>query len=232
MHPRPPGRGLLVSVEGVSGTGKTFLTRRLLEEHSGIAAGAVVIDEFSRRPRGGDLGHDLLRTLTDAAAGDPLLRGGRPAAETLLLLAIKAHDYEAHCLPALAQGRIVLEGRSLHCVAVYQALILHPDDDEQAFAEMLAILDNAAQWRPLPALTFLVTDDPAEAAARAEKRDGRPFSEEYRRTHHRAAALYDQAAAAAPGNIVVIDRRQLATSDAISLMGTRITEYQQPTAVL
>jgi hypothetical protein len=54
------------------------------------------------------------------------------------------NDYEAHCLPALAR-RIVLEDRSLHCVAVYQALILHSDDDEQAFAEMLAILSTAAQ---------------------------------------------------------------------------------------
>ena len=118
MHPRPPGRGLLVSVEGVSGTGKTYLTNRLLGDNPCIAAGAVVIDEFSRRPRRGDLGRDLLHALIDAAAGDPLLRGGRPAAETLMLLAIKAHDYEAHCPPALAQGRVVLEGRSLHCVAV------------------------------------------------------------------------------------------------------------------
>jgi len=230
VHVPPPGRGLLVSVEGVSGTGKTYLTHRLLDDNPGIAADAVVIGEFSRRPPGGDLGHDLLHTLIDAAAGDPLLRGGRPAAETLMLLAIKAHDYEAHCLPALAQGRIVLEGRSLHCVAVYQALILHPDDDEQAFAEMLAILSTAAQWRPLPDLTFLVADDPAEAAERAGQRDGRPFSAEYLHAHHRAAALYDQAAAHAPGTIVVIDRRQLDTSSAISLMQTRITEHQQTLA--
>jgi dTMP kinase len=231
VHPRPPGPGLLVSVEGVSGTGKTYLANRLLSDNPGIAAGAVVINEFSRRPPGGDLGHDLLHTLIDAAAGDPLLRGGHPAAETLMLLAIKAHDYEAHCLPALAQGRIVLEGRSLHCVAVYQALILHPDDDGQAFAEMLTILNTAAQWRPLPDLTFLVTDDPAEAAGRAGQRDGRPFSTEYRHVHHRAAALYDQAAGHAPGNIVVIDRRQLSTSGAIRLMRTRITECQQAPTV-
>ena len=230
MHVPPPGRGLLVSVEGVSGTGKTYLTHRLLDDNPGIAADAVVIGEFSRRPPGGDLGHDLLHTLIDAAAGDPLLRGGRPAAETLMLLAIKAHDYEAHCLPALAQGRIVLEGRSLHCVAVYQALILHPEDDGQALAEMLAILNTAARWRPLPDLTFLVTDDPAEAAGRAEQRDGRSFGTEYRHAHHRAAALYDQAAAYAPGSITVIDRREIGTSDAIRLMRTRISECQQAPA--
>jgi hypothetical protein len=90
---------------------------------------------------------------------------------------------------------------------------------------------TAAQWRPLPDLTFLVTDDPAEAAERAGQRDGRPFSAEYRHVHHRAAALYDQATTHAPGNIVVIDRRQLATSGAVSLMRTRITECQQALAV-
>jgi hypothetical protein len=50
------------------------------------------------------------------------------------------------------------------------------------------------------------------------------FGTEYRHVHHRAAALYDRAAAHAPGNIVVIDRRQLDTSGAISLMQTQITE--------
>jgi hypothetical protein len=62
VHVPPPGRGLLVSAEGVSGTGKTYLTHRLLDDNPDIAADAVVIDEFSRRPRGGDLGHDLLHT--------------------------------------------------------------------------------------------------------------------------------------------------------------------------
>jgi dTMP kinase len=221
---------LLVSVEGISGAGKTYLVNQLLERDPALAAKTVVIDEFSRRPPGGDLGHDMLYALKGAAAGDPLLRGGQPAAETLMLLAIKAHDYEEHCAPALGQGRIVIEGRSLHCVAVYQSLILHPDDDEQAVTEMLAILDMATQWRPLPDLTVLVTDDPAEAVERAEQRDGRAFSADYRHVHDRAAALYDQAAERVPGNIVVIDRRQTSTSDAISRMSTRIAECRQALA--
>jgi thymidylate kinase len=158
-------------------------------------------------------------------------RRGRPAAETLLLLAIKAHDYEEHCAPALRQGRIVLEGRSLHCVAVYQSLILHPDDDEQAFAEMLAILETAARWRPLPDLTILITDDPSESARRAEQRDERVSCAGHRHIHHRAAAMYDLAAAHAPGNVVVIDRRGFSADDAVSLLHAHIiTSCQQARA--
>jgi dTMP kinase len=227
MHPRtPPRQGLLVSAEGVSGTGKTYLTN-LLTSTPGLPEDTIVIDEFSQRPHSGDLGHDLLHALVTASGGDPLLRGGTPAAETLMLLAIKAHDYEEHCIPALANGALVLEGRSLHCTAVYQALILHPEDDDKAFAEMQAILAAATLWRPLPDLTFLITDDPGTAAARAAQRDGRPFSGDYLRIHHRAAALYDRAAQSDPGAFTVIDRRKLATADAVSLMRALIAKRQQ-----
>jgi dTMP kinase len=215
-----------VSIEGISGTGKTYLADRLLSDSPELADSTLVLDEFSRRPPHGDLGHDLLRALAAAASGDPLLRGGSPAAETLMLLAIKAHDYEDRCLPALRHGQVVLEGRSLHCIAVYQSLILHPDDD-RASREMLDLLHLAAQWRPLPDLTFLITDNPDTAAQRAEQRDNRPFSPDYRHAHHRAAALYDLAAAHAPGNITVIDRRHVSTSDTIAMIKARIEKSRR-----
>jgi dTMP kinase len=218
---------MLISTEGISGTGKTYLTTRLLTENPALPAKALTLDEFSRRPPHGTLGHDLLAALADAAGGDVLLRGGQPAAETLLLLAIKTHDYEAASLPALRRGQLVFEGRSLHCTAVYQSLIMHPADEEQAREEMRAILRIATLWRPLPDLTFLITDDPDRAARRAEQRDGHVFSPGYRRIHHRAAALYDYAATAAPGNITVINRRRLSTSDSITVMRTRIEHQQQ-----
>jgi len=140
------------------------------------------------------------------------------------LLAIKTYDYEAYCAPALHRGQLVLEGRSMHCVAVYQSLILHPGDDEQAYDEMRAILDVAARWRPLPDLTFLITDDVNAAVERAERRDRMTFSPEHRRFHHRAAALFDRLAADAPSMVTVIDRRHLSNSDAIALMRARIDE--------
>jgi dTMP kinase len=223
---QPCQRGMLVSIEGITGTGKTYLTRQLCAAGSGPAAGAAVIGEFSARPARGDLGHDLLHALATAASGDPFLRGGSPAAETLLLLAIKTHDYEARCLPALRQGRLVLEGRSLHCIAAYQSLILHPDDDQQARAQMHTILSIAAQWRPLPDLTFLITDDPDTAIGRAEQRDGTTFTPADRQFHHRVAGLLDQLAADQLGPITVIDRRRHATAAALDLMRSQISERQ------
>lgn len=187
-----------------------------------------MLEGFSQRPRSSDadLGRQLLDALLDAAGGDPLLRGGHPAAETLLLLAIKSHDYERHCLPALRRARTVIEGRSLHSVAVYQSLILHPNDDLAAHNEAHAILNLAAQWRPLPDLTILVTDHAEAALERAEHRDHKRSTTQLRRLHHRAAALFDQLAADDPAHVLTVDRRTTTADEVITVMLTAIHAHK------
>ncbi len=88
-------RGQLLSIEGLSGVGKTHLTARLLARYVNPER-PVLLEEFSQRPQAArrDLGRDLLRALINAAGGDTFLRGGHPGAETLLLLAIKMFDFE------------------------------------------------------------------------------------------------------------------------------------------
>ena len=44
--------------------------------------------------------------------------------------------------------------------------------------EAREILELAAEWRPLPDLTILITDDPATAISRAERRDNRTVAGE------------------------------------------------------
>jgi dTMP kinase len=215
-------RGRLISIEGLNGIGKTHLTTQLLARY-GSSTRTVVLEEFSKRGRTdrSDLGRDLLRALTAAADGDPFLRGGHPGAETLLLLAIKMFDYEAGCAAALAEGRTVIEGRSVHSIAVYQSLIRHPGD-EDAYRQARIILDLAAVWRPMPDLTILITDDVATAVRRAEARDGRRYTNEQWQLHRRAAALFDRLAADDAGRVRVLDRRRLPIDSLIQQMATLI----------
>jgi dTMP kinase len=217
-------RGLLVSVEGLSGVGKTYLTAILLDQLPATYR-PLLIQEFSQRPdtSGPDLGRDLLRALIDAADGDHFLRGGHPATETLLLLAIKMHDYEAHALPAVQRGQLVLEGRSIHSTAVYQSLITNPVDDEAAYRHAQAILTLAQRWRPLPDLTILLTDDVPTALERAERRDATTYSNEQRLLHHRAAVLFQRLADGDPKRIPVVDRRLLGPDEAVARMAELIT---------
>jgi dTMP kinase len=216
-------RGRLISLEGLSGVGKTYLTRRLIEAAS-VPTPPLVIEEFSQRRQDGDvdLGRRLLRTLATAAQGEHFLRAGFPKSETLLLLAIKMHDFEA-TLPHLLAGRTVIEGRSIHSTAVYQSLIMHPDDHHAAAASVMRILDTAAHWRPLPDLTIVITDDPEAAVRRAETRDGTIFTAEQWAVHHQAGKLFEHLATIDTEHVRLLDRRERDTNALVTTIGQWIT---------
>jgi dTMP kinase len=216
----PCRRGLLISVEGLNGVGKTYLTTRLTRL---LPAPPLVLEDLAaRNDRGSDLGAVIIRTLFSAAAGDPFLRSGHPGAETLALLAVKMFDFE-RCRASLANGQLVLEGRSEYSTAVYQSLICHPDDDNAAREHACALLALAAAWRPLPDLTILITDDTSAALRRAQRRDGRTYNTEQRRIHQRAAVLYARLAHDGPARMPVLDRRTLNTGQLVAEMARLIT---------
>ncbi|WP_100112439.1 dTMP kinase [Streptomyces alboflavus] len=199
-------RGPLISAEGINGVGKTYLTNRAVEalddEHK-----PLMLDEFAQWANGRPgLGGALLRALYEASDDDPFLRGGTPLAEALLLMAIKRHDLDT-VIPHLSRGRAVIEGRSADSTAVCQALLLHPGNPDAALATARDLLDLSASYRPLPDMTILVTDDAAQAVARAQDRDGRVFTEEQAAFMRAAAALYEQLAATDPRRYRVVDRR-------------------------
>ncbi|MBR8742583.1 thymidylate kinase [Nocardiopsis sp. MG754419] len=199
-------RGPLISAEGINGVGKTYLTNRAVET---LREAPLMLDEFSERVHGRHgLGEHLLDALREASSGDPFLRGGTPMAEALLLIAMKRHDLDT-VLPHLAVGRPVVEGRSVDTTAVYQALLLHPDDPEDALDTARALLDLAASYRTLPDLTILVTDDAPQAVERAQRRDRRVLTPEQAAFMVAACRLYERLAATDPGRYRVVDRREV-----------------------
>ncbi|MEV0299083.1 hypothetical protein [Nocardia sp. NPDC050710] len=217
-------RGRLISLDGLNGVGKTYLTRRVLAAFP-EAERPLLLDEFSQRREPGsdsaDLGRRLLRILADAAKGEHFLRGGFPKSETLLLLAIKMHDLET-TLPDLLAGRTVIEGRSALSTAVYQSLIMHPADDDAAADTIQTILAMAAAWRPLPDLTIVLVDDLDAAIRRAEGRDGVEFAPDQWEIHRRAAPLFERLADLDPEHVRLLDRRDHDTDSLTAMIGELI----------
>jgi dTMP kinase len=132
------------------------------------------------------------------------------------------HDFEA-TLPDLLAGRTVIEGRSIHSTAVYQSLIMYPEDREAAAASVVRILDTAAWWRPLPDLTIVITDDPQAAVRRAEARDGTTFTAEQWAVHYRAAPLFEHLATIDSEHVRLLDRREHDTETLVAMIGQWIT---------
>lgn len=210
-------RGRLISLEGISGTGKTYLLRQACDR----GGRTLVI---------GDAGHhvagDLEGMILDALrrTDDRFLRGGSPEAETLLLLALKADQYHRVVAPALAAGRTVVEDRSVDSTAVYQALILSSLDVVAATTRARVIYQEATTWRPAPQLTYLIDDDFQTALTRATVREAVPYTDDERALLLAAHELYGVYAAEHADRIKVLDRRLLSESELVDTLVEAITE--------
>ena len=115
--------GLLVSFEGISGSGKTYLVRKLVGRLGPTRVS--LIKELSDRTTPG-----VDKNIIDALgfSNDRFLRLGVPKTETFLLLALKIFDAETAIQSGLREGRIVVEDRSIDTVAVYQSIMLCKND--------------------------------------------------------------------------------------------------------
>jgi len=219
LHPCP--RGPLISVEGITGVGKSHLTAQAVDA---MPEPPFMLDAFTQRAGdGGPLDEAILCALREGAAGDPFLRGGAPLSETLLLLAIKRHDLEV-VLPHLSCGQAVIEGRSPASTAVCQALLLHPGDPRAALQRMFLLMDVAASFRPLPDLTILITDQASAAIDRAERRDQRIFTAEQTVFMEQARDLFEQLAQTDPEGWRIVDRRTSGEHEAVQQIHTWIDE--------
>jgi len=190
-----------VALEGANGTGKTYLARR--------AAGILgprchLVAELPDSPPAGLPGQVIAAM---GRHGDPFLRSGTPRTETLLLAALQVHRHES--LPSLPAEAVVLEDRSPLSVAVYQAVILHPGDQEAALATAGRLLALISQWRPPPDRVLLLADDPRRCQDRFARRAGRPASSGELELMTAAAGLYELIAARDPRALTILDRRVL-----------------------
>jgi dTMP kinase len=208
---------MLASIEGISGSGKTYLVEKLAKLMRETPT--VFLSELSER-RNGRLDYGIIQALQ--LTGDRFFRSGEPRAVTFLLLALKIWDYEALVAPTLRNGGIVVEDRSIHTIAVYQAILLNPVTPELRLATVNELLTLARNWRALPDVTFLVELDFDTALERAERRNSAPYTAEERALLADAAALYSQMADQHPEQFVRCDRRKLSDDAILITMKERL----------
>lgn len=199
-----------VSLEGPNGAGKTFLGQQAARRLGGTC---VLLSELPDAAAG-TLPAAVIAALR--SGGDLFLRGGLPLTETALLCALQVHRWESLVPPPAA--RVVLEDRGPWSVAVYQSVIAgHGESSPIRLARW--IMSAIGAWRPLPATTILLLDDPGTCARRFEQRTGRPATASERELMAAAASAYAELAALCPPGLTVVDRTAMtpaACTDAIA----------------
>ena len=173
-----PRRGLLLTFEGIDGSGKTTQAQLLKAHLEAEGARPLLV----REPGGTALSERVRALLLDAA------QSVAPMAELLLFSAARAQLCAEQLRPALAAGRVVLCDRFYDSTTAYQGAgreLLEPD--------WLEAFHHQVTGGLVPDRTYLVELAPEAAAARrAQNAAGRPVD----RMEAADAAFFERVAAA------------------------------------
>ena len=188
--------GAFIAVEGVDGSGKSGVVRRLV---AGLQARGH--DVIGTREPGGTPQGEALRGLL--LAGEDA--AWEPRAELLLMTAARVQHVARIVLPAVAAGRVVVSDRYAGSTLAYQGA-------GRGMSDALIRELHAAMVDDLwPDLTLVLDVDPAVGLARSRKRlsdgaidEGR-FESLDLAFHQRIREAFLTQAAAAPERHAVID---------------------------
>ncbi len=186
-------RGVLITFEGVEGSGKSTQASRLVEwlRSQGLDV------EFSREPGGTEIGERIRTILLDPACSRM-----EPWTELFLYLASRSQHVRELVRPALAQGRIVVLDRYLDSSVAYQGA------GRELGARVVARLNKLATAALKPHLTLLV--DLPVAVGRDRKGDKAldRLESELVQFHERVRAEYLKLARRAAGRFRILDGTQ------------------------
>jgi dTMP kinase len=179
-------RGVLITFEGVEGSGKTTQMTRLGRWLR--SRGSRV--ELTREPDGTALGAGVRRLFE---------RGPQPLAQVFLFLAARHQHVAEKIRPWLASGRIVLCDRYTDATLAYQG---HAGGVDPATIRELNVL---ATGGVLPDLTLLFDVDPAEGFRRIGRRRRDHFERQALAFHRRVRRGYLEIHRAEPKRVRIVD---------------------------
>lgn len=203
--------GLLVTIEGLDGAGKSTLAAALADEIARRGVSVVCL-----REPGGVTVSERIRELVQ----DPALQVSARA-EALLYAAARAQLISERVLPALERGELVLLDRFLDSSLAYQGA------GRELGVERVREINLFATGGLIPHRTLLLRISPEAGRARQDGRGGAPdrLEREDGRFFAAVAAAYEALAQSEPRRIRTIDAEQGAEavlSDALAALADLI----------
>jgi dTMP kinase len=176
-----------IAFEGVEGSGKSTVSKRVADHIRTSGAGVVTV----REPGGTSVGERIRQILLEDEDGPA------PLSEAALFAASRAQLIHEVVKPALASGAWVVSDRSAYSSLAYQAL------GRGLGLEEIRELNNIAIDGVWPQRIVLLRLEATDGLARQAVDDR--IGGEGEAFHRRVADAFDQLAAAEPDRFVVVD---------------------------
>lgn len=193
--------GKLLSLEGISGTGKTYYRQKLEEKFKDNSNVIFMKEIFDEAQEG--LGKKIFSALYHTE--DRFFNMGVPLTETMLLLSRSMYKYESTIKKSLEAGKVVIEDRSIDTISIYQAILIAQQTGGNPLEIANEIYAFAQKFRKVPEITFLLQGDSDLAIKRAELRDRKQYKPEEVILLKRVDKLYTLYAERYPNRFVKCD---------------------------
>lgn len=157
-------KGLLITLEGIDGSGKSSVSRRLARDLVQALPGRRFV--FTAEPTNGETGTILRAHLSQTAIWPEEVSKAKRMEELLLFMADHADHISKVIIPSMQEGSVVISDRYADSTAAYQGVTLRgivPDPVEW-------IQNISRPWNVLPDLTIVFAIDPESALRRIESR--------------------------------------------------------------
>lgn len=181
-------RGLLITLEGIDGCGKT--TQAAILQHNLEENGIQFVS--IREPGGTAVGEDIRQVLLHNHDSLSL------HAELLLYMAARSELTEQVIIPSLQAGKVVVCDRFIDSTVAYQGY------GGGADLKLIRLLNQTATGGVSPELTILLDLPVEEAAGRRGERADRMEKNDYN-YHRRVRRGYLEIARREPQRVVVVD---------------------------
>lgn len=164
--------GSLITIEGISGMGKTYyfnLLKKMHKDNPKIIFNGEINDQ--KHTSVNQKIYDIL-----SSKKSRFFDNGNPIMETLLIAAKQCNDEKNFVIPAICDGKKVLSDRGFDTLCVLEALIYSYRNNEDSKKIINLFYKSLGKICVIPRYTILFVGDCDKAIKRAEKRDKKKYT--------------------------------------------------------
>lgn len=168
---RRPEKGVYISLEGISGSGKTYILNKVRKYLR-----FSIIDELSDETGKFEIPKQILNLLESES--DRFFYDKPPITTAMLVFSAQLYSIETKVIDGLRKDKVIIADRGIDSPALYQAILYHWDDydEEKALASYKIITEAMRKIVFFPDKTLVLQDTFPTCISRAEGREKNKYS--------------------------------------------------------